>query len=149
MPPMNSSTAADWRAFFAALAGVSGTFYWKVPDATQRGPWTGTPLVNGAHAAQSKTLAIDGLSNSITGIVKAGDYFNRGDLLLMAVQDADSNGSGQATLDIFPRLASAVSDNASITLTNPKMLCRLVEPVAFDIDHAVIYGFSFKAMEAR
>ena len=149
LPPMASSTAADWRGFFAALAGVSGTFYWKVPDATQRGPWTGTPLVNGATAAQSKTLPIDGLSNSITGIVKSGDYFNVGTMFLMAVQDANSNGSGQATLDIFPRLAGAVADNAPIVLTTPKMLCRLVEPVEFDIDEALIYGFSFKAMEAR
>ena len=149
MPPMAEAIARAWVAWQVALYGQSGTFQWQVPG-TNRGAFGGTPLVNGAHSAQSKTLAIDGCTASITGWAKAGDWIQVGNLLLMVLQDANTNGSGQVTLDIAPRLAAAISDNAPVTTSNAKGLFRMASNTAeWDIDEAKIYGISFKAMEAR
>jgi hypothetical protein len=62
-------------------------------------------------------VAIDGLTPSITGIIKRGDFFKFAghSKVYQADADIDSNGSGQATLTFFPALLAAVADNEGIT----------------------------------
>ncbi|MEL6568184.1 MAG: P22 phage major capsid protein family protein [Pseudomonadota bacterium] len=89
-----------------------------------------------------QTLVTDGWSNSVTGLLKQGDVFtiagvhavnpltrvSTGRLQTFVVRaDADSNGSGQATLEISPAIIStgqwqtvdaAPADNAAITVVS-------------------------------
>lgn len=81
---------------------------------------TGTPLVNNGagYAIGTKTIASDGWTINITGIVKAGDLIKfGGHTKHYTVQaDANSNGSGQATLTIEPGLSIAVVDNEALSV---------------------------------
>lgn len=124
----------------------------------------GTPVVNGAsqnvtYAASRNTgtqsLVTDGWSNSITDVVKAGDTFtiagvyevNRrtrqstGSLQTFTIlADADSDGSGNATLTIAPAMITsgayqtvdaAPADDAAITIKSGTAATSYVQNMAF------------------
>lgn len=153
LPPMKRETAAAWCAWLTALRGRYGTFLLGDSSAkTARGVATGTPLVNGSSQT-GLTLVTDGWTAGVTGILKAGDYISIGSgtstRLYMVVSDANSNGSGQATLEIWPRLRESPADNAAITVSNAKGLFRLdTNERGWTVDRAKIFGISFSAVEA-
>ena len=82
-----------------------------------RGPAAGTPLVNGAGQTGT-TLAIDGATASTTGWLLQGDLVQVGSYTYLVTQDVTTSAGGAATLNIFPTLRSAPSDNASVTVRN-------------------------------
>jgi hypothetical protein len=86
------------------------------------------PLVNGAKAAGSTTIATDGWGTGVT-VLKAGDYlrFAGHNKVYQIVADAISNGSGQANLSIFPALVSALANNEAITVREVPFSLALVE----------------------
>jgi hypothetical protein len=154
LPKMKRTQAEAWLSFLLALRGISGTFLIGDPGAsTPQGVATGTPLVNGANAANSKTLATKGWTHSIAGILKAGDYLQIGtgitQRLYKNLTDANSDGSGLVTLDIWPRLRESLADNAAITLIDCKGAFRLADNNRqWSMDEARNYGIQFKAIEA-
>jgi hypothetical protein len=85
-----------------------------------RGSWGGTPLVNGAAAIGASSVAIDGLTPSVAGTGKRGDWikFNGHSKVYQLTADADANGSGQATLSLMPALNAAVADNEPVTFSS-------------------------------
>lgn len=108
-------------------------------NAHTTGAQGGTPLVNGASQTGA-SLATDGWSNSITGVLKQGDVFTIAGVYAVNPQsrqstgalqqfvvtaDANSNGSGVATLSISPSITTSgafqtvtasPADNAAITV---------------------------------
>lgn len=113
------------KAFIAQLRGAAGRFYlWDHNQPYPSGIATGTPVVNGAGQTGS-SLSVSGWTASKTGILKAGDYFQVGTELKMMVADANSNGSGIATLTFEPPLRAAPANGASIITTRPKCIMRL------------------------
>jgi hypothetical protein len=154
LPPMKRADAEQWIAFLTSLRGSSGTFYFGDPyGKTPQGVATGTPKVNGSNAAGSKTVNTKGWTHSITGILKAGDYLSFGGSgglrLYKVLKDANSDSSGNVTLDIFPRLREALSGDQTIFTTNCKGIFRLSDNTReFSIDLAGIYGLGFTAVEA-
>lgn len=152
LPPMLRAGAGAWIGFLNGLRGGYGTFKGFDPDArTPRGAGTGTPRVDGAGQT-GNTLATDGWSANVTGILLAGDYLaiaSPSQRLHQVVADADSNGAGQATLSIVPRLRESPSDNATLTVANPFGLFRLAaNEVAWDADNLGVFGLGFTAIEA-
>ncbi len=153
LPPMKRADAEYWISFLMKLNGPYGTFLLGDPNGqTARGVATGTPLVNGAGQTGNE-LITDGWTNSTTGILKAGDYIQIGtgltSRLYKVLDDVNSNGSGAATLTIWPDLRTAPADNAAITVANPKGLFRLNSAqTTWDINEASIYGMTFGAREA-
>lgn len=149
LPPMRLADAAPWIASLLQLNGRYGTF--RLGNAamrTPRGVATGTPLVKGA-AQTGQSLITDGWTAGVTGILKAGDYIQLEDRLYMVMVDADSDGSGNATLDIWPRLRAAPADNAAITTRNCTGLFRLVNnEMPWDHKPGGIVELSFSAVEA-
>lgn len=128
---LNREQAEEYNAFIASLMGRKGTF--TVTPAgcgTPRGVATGTPLVKGASQT-GNVLITDGWTISTTGILKAGDFIQLGSgstaTLHRVLADANSNGSGEATLDISPKIVTAPADNATITVTNPVGVFRMKE----------------------
>ena len=155
LPPIgNQVVAGQWEALLLAVRGGSGTFLLGDPSRTApTGIATGTPKVNGSNAAGSKTLSTKGWTHSVTGILKRGDLFQVGtgtsQRLYKVVTDANSDGSGNSTLDIFPRLREALTDNTSLVLASPKGVFRLANNQrSWDIDTAFIYSFTFECVEA-
>ena len=152
LPPMQRAAAADWQAFFLGLNGMEGTFLMGDPvNTAARGSWAGaSPLVNGASQT-GKTLAVKSCGAGAT--IKAGDWLQLGSgtsaHIHQVVQDATADGSGNATLEIWPRLRSSPADAAAITIASPKGAWRLASNVReYSIDIGQIYGFKFSAIES-
>ena len=155
LPSIRRDLAEDWVAWLISLKGQFGTFYLGDPNAvTPRGSArdTDTILVNGATSS-GNTLAIDSAPASRTGYLKAGDYMQVGTgtsrQLFKVLADANTNGSGQATVDIWPDVRTSIANNAAVTVENTKGIFRLASnEQAFSINEASIYGITFGAMEA-
>ena len=111
-----------------SLGNIGGldTYMSQVMPTHTVGALGGTPVINGASQevtydtakdSWSQTLNVDGWSNSVTGILKAGDVFTIDDVYMVNTKtkaatnilqqfvvtaDADSNGSGETALTISP-----------------------------------------------
>jgi hypothetical protein len=99
-----------------------------VHDNPKRGLYGGTPVVNGASQTGS-SINIDGCSNNITNWIRAGDYLsidvNGEHELKMCTADANTNGTGQITINFEPRLRFSPLNNAAVyvedgTLPKPR-----------------------------
>lgn len=130
--PLSLADAAAWEAFFSKLKGKRGTFLFQDPSYTgprgSAGVTPGTPAVMGAGQT-GEDLVIDGCPNSATNYFLAGDMIQLGtgasSRLHRVLNNTNTNGSGQATLTLFPRIITAPADNDLLTLTNPKGVFRL------------------------
>lgn len=153
MPPMTDrSVAAEWQSFMMKLEGRFNVFLMGDPSAkTPRGVATGTPLVDGANQVGT-TLATKGWSNSITNIMRAGDYIQLGTGLTarlhMVVEDVNSDGSGNCNLKIYPALRESPANNAAIVTNDAKGVFRLMEDAfSWSVDPGPVYRMSFNAIE--
>jgi len=153
LPPMKRDEAEQVVSFLIKMNGQYGTFLMgDFLSTAPRGIGTGTPLVNGASQAGDE-LVTDGWTVSTTGILKAGDWIQLGSAstatLHKVLDDVTSDGSGNATLNIFPNLRSSPGDNAAITISSPKGRWRLASnETDYAIDNASIYGMTFACIEA-
>lgn len=129
LPPMKRATAALWLAWLAQLDGSLNTFTAGDPLArTAQGQAGGTPLVAGGSQTGS-SLDVDGCPLSQTDWLKAGDYIQLGtgaDARLYTVTaDVDSDGTGAATVPIWPSLRASPADNAAVIVSNTVAAFRL------------------------
>ncbi|MCA3248593.1 MAG: hypothetical protein ING19_20855 [Azospirillum sp.] len=154
-PVTGNAWLAPWRAFFTGLNGKQGTFLLGDPiGIAPRGVATGTPLIDGTQAAGSKTLATKGWTASVSNILRAGDYLQIGSgattRLYMLTTDANSDGTGRATLDIWPSLRrEGAINNAALVTASPRGTFRLASNVNLWRLEAPFRGsFSFDAIEA-
>jgi len=153
MPPLERAEAMEFIGFLRKLDGRYGTFTFTPPDAsTPRGSIGGTPVVNGASQTGSE-LAITGAPASETGWLLAGDYIQLGSAattrLHQVVSDANTDGSGNVTLDIWPNLRSSPANAATVVVSGASGLFRLASPSSdYQVDHSNIYGFAFSMVEA-
>ena len=151
LAPMTRANAEVWIAFLFSLNGIQGTFLLGDPlGSSPQGIGTGTPLVKGASQT-GNSLITDGWTASQTGILKAGDYFQLGagssSKLYKVLADANSDGSGDATFDIWPSINTAVANDSAITVSSAKGLFRLSSnEMGFDLKQAQQYGLAFSAM---
>lgn len=149
-PLMSRADAEAWTCFLLKLNGPYGTFLLGDPSAkTPQGYASGSPKVNGANQT-GKVLNTKGWTPSITNILKAGDYIQISTSLYKVLVDANSDSSGNATLDIWPRLRTNYSDNTTIVTSNTTGLFRLLQsdfPV-YSADEAKNYEVFFTAIEA-
>jgi hypothetical protein len=155
LPPMLRANAEEWISFLVSLKGSYGTFLLGDPSAvTPRGTASvsaGTPVINGASQTGDQ-LIIDGATTSQTGYLKAGDYIQLGSgvasRLHKVLQDVNTDGSGNATLTIFPDIRTSPSDNSTVVVTSAKGVFRLNENVVnWNVNEASIYGITFGAIE--
>jgi len=121
-PAMTRAEFAPIYAFAISQRGAYDSFTVTLPQFnTPQGVATGTPLINGAHVAGDAVIATDGWTNSITGIIKAGDLmkFASHTKVYMVTADADSGATtGPASISIEPPLIEALADNEVITVNN-------------------------------
>jgi len=153
LPPMKRADAEQVIAFLLKMNGQYGTFLLgDKANPSTRGVGTGTPLVNGASQTGDE-LITDGWTISTTGILKAGDWIQLGSgsttRLYKVLDDVNSDGSGNATINIFPNLRSSPDDDAVLTVSNTQGLWRLVSnETEYSIDNMSIYGMTFACAEA-
>lgn len=156
LPPMERDVAETWVSFLLSLKGARGTFTFGDPaGATAQGSASstpGTPVVKGAGQT-GETLLIDGCPSGVTDYLKAGDYIQLGSAstatLHKVMQDVNTDGSGNANIDIWPDIRNAPSDNATVVVATPVGLWRRASNTqAWNINQAVHYGLSFSIVEA-
>ena len=150
LPPMKHSSAREWIAFLTKLRGPTHTFTMGDMFCNPQGEAGGTPLVAGGSQTGA-TLNVDGCTVSQTDWLKAGDYIQLGTgadaRLHMVTADADTDGSGAVTLDLWPNVRTAPADNASIVVSSPVGAWRLASSnIGWDINEASVYGLTFSAV---
>lgn len=153
LPPMTRVNAEEWNAFLISLNGREGTFYLGDPaGANPQGVWSGSPQVNGANQSGNE-LIIDGGGAGVTNYAKAGDWFHLvigsgTQRLHKVLKAANTNGSGQTTLTIWPNLREAPADNTPLVFTNAKGIFRLSQSsMDITIDVGSIFSQSFTCEE--
>jgi hypothetical protein len=112
------SQMAPLRAFMLSLRGQFNTCTFAMPAGsldTSLGSWAGAPKVNGASQL-GRSILCKGFTPSQTGVAKADDFVQfASDLkVYVVVADANSDGSGNATLSIEPALMQSPADNSSL-----------------------------------
>lgn len=151
---LNRDQAEEYNAFILKLAGRVGTFTMGVPGSeTPRGVATGTPLVKGTSQT-GRDLIIDGMTPSTVGIFKAGDFIQLGSgsntRLYKILDDADTDGAGEVTVLLAPKIVTAPADNDAVIVSNAKGLFRLrsnATPVSISAPNQ--HSLSFNAREVR
>ena len=83
----------------------------------------------------------------------AGDYIQLGSgasaKFHKVLEDTDTDGSGNATLTIFPDLRSSPADDATVVVTNAKGVFRLSDNlINWNVDEASVYGITFGCAES-
>lgn len=150
LPPMARADAEVWVAFLLSLNGREGTFTMGDPaNVAPRGAIGGTPLVKGASQTGT-TLLIDGCTAGVTDWLKVGDMIQLGSgasaRLHKVLADVDTNGSGEASLDLWPAIRTAPADNAALVVAAPVGVWRLASnEMAWDVGAALQYGITIVA----
>lgn len=146
LAPMSRADGEAWMAWLISLRGPVGSFLLgDVAGATARGSagvTPGTPQVNGAHAAQSRALAIKTGLGAVSNYLRAGDWIQLGSgtssRLHKVLVDASLTG-GNVTLDIWPALRTAVANDAAVTVAACKGKFMLAQGGAsYQVDSAAI-----------
>jgi hypothetical protein len=86
------------------------------------------PYVYGAGQT-GNSLVVWGWQESITGILKAGDFFSVNGELKMVTADANTDALGRTTLQFEPPLRSAPADLAQVTVDQPTGTFMLTEDI--------------------
>jgi hypothetical protein len=147
---MGELDARDWLATLLALRGQFGRFLYGNPLMKQpRGNWGAAAVING-DGQTGQELAVGGLPAN--AVIRAGDFFQIGEgasaRLYTVTQDATADGSGDATLDIWPRLRTATTNGAAIVTSSPRGVFRLAAPSISLQFEPFRYGLSLQFIEA-
>ena len=142
-PPMNRADAEELIGFL--IMAARGTFYFRdYANGTQRGTMTGSPQLNGAHAANTTTLTVDTGSGSWA----VGDYIQLGTGSSSKLHKITQVNSA-TSYEIFPLLRTAYPDNTAIVYSNAVGVFRLGTTACdWSIDTAKNYGINFSIFEA-
>jgi hypothetical protein len=155
LPAMLRSAAEDWITFRLSLRGRLGTFLLGFPDAVADllGSGAGTPLVDGTAAAGTKTLATKGWTADAANVLLKGDWFSLGSgvdsCLYKVLADVSADSSGEAVVDIFPRLRQAAGDEDPVEIDAPRGAFRMeTNEMPWDVDMMKLFGLSFACVGA-
>lgn len=152
-PKLGRAAAEPIIAALASLGGRAGSFLLGDTGArTPRGSVAGTPLVDGA-AQSGNQLATKGWTPSASGVLLAGDYVQLGggelQRLHKLLEDADADGAGLATLEIWPRLRESPADSEALVTSDCKGTFRLAgNAQPWDERRGDVYDIAFEGREA-
>ncbi len=151
LPRMLVADADEWFGALASLRGGFGTFLLGDPDHTSpRGTGNGTPLVDGASQT-GIILNTKGWANNET-VLKRGDHFQlgagSGAFLHLVTQDAASDGSGLAVIDLVPRLRASPADNDPLTIISPQGRWRLSRNTVQRASTLALHSVPLAALDA-
>ena len=148
-PPLTHVQAQAWIAFLMGLRGQANVFQLGDPLAVApQGSGAGTPLVNGASQS-GFSLNTKGWTAGASGILKPGDWLQVGYRLYRNLGAANADGSGNATLSIWPSLRESPADGDALILNNTKGLWRLkTNARKWSETAARVYGLQIDIREA-
>ena len=151
-PPMTRAEFAPIKAFIMKQRSQLNNFTVIPPIVSNaQGSASGTISVNVALTAGVTTAEIDGMATSTSGILKAGDYFRftGQEKVYMAVEDLDSDGSGEGTLTFEPPLRTLVADNAILIYDDVDFTVSLVNDVQeYNLGVQNLYSYEIDVAES-
>ena len=155
LPAMKRAAAEEWIAFLLSLKGQVGTFNLGDPMAeTPRGSARNADniSINGAITSGSEIVMDGGVQNQ-TGYLKSGDYLQIGtgptQQLFKVLADANTNGTGQITVDVWPNVRTSIANDALVTVQSTKGIFRLASnETNWSVNEVAVYGMTFAAIEA-
>lgn len=143
--PMGITGASVWTAWFASMNGREQLFLLRLkalPGTVGGASSSANPVVNGSSQTGA-ALIIDGAPVSETDYLKAGDFIQLGTSSTsrahMVLEDVSTDGSGNATLNLWPEIITTNSpaDGATVTVNNAKATFRLDSNITeYSIDPA-------------
>lgn len=142
--------------FLAALYGQEGTFLLGDPlFRTPRGEAANnasSPLVDGAGQV-GKSLAVRAAPANLSNWLRIGDHIqigpdSRARLHMVVASNVNTDGSGEASIDIWPRLKEATLDGDPITYLSPRGLFQLdTNNPGWDESAPFRFGIGFPVVE--
>ena len=149
MPPLTGAQAPAWIAFLMSLRGKLNVFQIGDPlRSAPQGSGAGSPEVSGANQI-GYSLVTKGWTASAAGVLLPGDWLQIGYRLYSNLAVVNADGSGNATLSIWPQLRESPADSDVITLNNTKGLFRLASNTRkFSQAANRTYGLQFDIREA-
>lgn len=148
--PNKKDLVKPWSAFLLKLKGRSGTFNMGFPD---RRKGLGGPFsVNGGGQTGS-VLNISGAPANTNSWLVQGDYIETSGLgskrVHKVLNDVDTDGSGNASIDIWPNLRSSPVDGQNVFVSNARGIFRLSSnETKWSIDSDDNYSITFNCEEA-
>lgn len=155
LPPLQQADADAWLAFLMELRGMANAFQIGDPlKSSPRGTPSGTPEVDntqtGGNAAMSQQLTTKGWTASETGLLLPGDWIQIDYRMYRVLDQVNSDGSGNATISIWPSLREVPTDSGAVTTTSPKGLFRLAKNErSWSADFTKLSRLSFAIQEYR
>jgi hypothetical protein len=148
-PPLTHVQAQTWIAFLMGLRGQANVFQIGDPLATApQGSGAGTPAVNG-DGQSGFTLVTTGWTPGASGVLLPGDWLQIGFRAYRNLLPVNADGSGNATLNIYPSLRETPADGDSLVLHNVQVLMRLKSNARkWSETAARVYGLQFDCREA-
>lgn len=133
-------------AFLASLGGPTGRFTMSPPDLQNRGVGA-SGQVDGSGQTGTSINTKSWPANQ--PILKVGDYVQIGNELKIVTADANSNGSGNATIKIAPPMRKATTNNATVNASTPKGVFYLTDDnqAGWRLSAPIIYAISFSGEE--
>ena len=154
-PPRTQPQADARIAWLMGLRGMAYGFMLGDPlKPTPRGTVAGSPHVdntqNGGNPAMAQQLGTAGWTASAAGVLRAGDYFQRGYRLNRVVYDVTADASGNALITCWPSLREQPTDGIGLITTNARGLMRRAQNKdGWSADFTQISRLSFPFQEYR
>lgn len=151
IPALHREYSEPWVAFLLSLRGAFGTFYLGDPlCTTPRGTARDTDaLVLTSNVSTGSSISIDSNQASKTGYLKAGDYLQVATQLFKILQDVDTDGAGECTVDVWPRVRTSLTTSSTVKVQDTKGIFRLDgNSQGWSIDNSNKYTLSFDAKES-
>jgi hypothetical protein len=129
-PPMDRFSRDCWVSFLSLCRGSLNVFQLGDPKGKKpKGVASlkpGAPVVNGANQT-GYSLATRGWTASISGMLQPGDYVQVGYRLYVVNDVVSTDGSGHATLPVWPPVRDLPADGAQVITYNCRGLFRLAK----------------------
>lgn len=154
LPPMTSYQFGPVAAFIAKQFGQVDSWTIQLPEISyntgSNAAFAGTPVAQAAVSVGAKTMTVSGMTPSKAQILRAGDFFKFANhsKVYMAVDDLNSDASGQGTLNFSGGLIYAVPINTGLTLDAVPFTVILDGDVQeYSVGLGGMTSFSFKCRE--
>lgn len=119
-PPLSVEQGAVMKSFMLSLNGKKGSFRLEIPGYSRLGAGGGVPVLSAQALAGVTSIAVSGFPVSTT-VLKAGDLLSFPDgQLKVVVGDVLSDVSGNALIDIFPKIRANVASGTGLEIDAPK-----------------------------
>jgi len=153
---LDRALAQEVLGFISSLRGPVGTFVLPFPGYSQPRGTAATvgssPTVNGSAQAGSAELVVQSSPISQTGWLLTGDIIQVGPASRprwhRVLQDVDTDGSGNATIDVWPYIRDNTISGDPVSFSSPLCLFRKVDVVQVSMSSPVIHNFDIICRES-